>query len=30
MKWDNYEQSINYFNKNLAIYEKEGGDASLC
>lgn len=27
MKWDNYEQSINYFNKNLAIYEKEGGDA---
>jgi len=26
MKWGSYEQSINYFKKNLDIYEKEGGN----
>jgi len=25
MKWDNYDQSINYFNKNLDIWGKEEG-----
>ena len=27
MKWDNYEQSIKYFNKNLEVWDKEKGDA---